>query len=294
MVSGLGLGALEVGRPWGIRGDGDLGQPPPLQEAEEFLNHILDAGVNFIDTAAAYWASEERIGSAISHRRDEYILATKWGEWCDENGSIYSYSPGEMWKFLESSLTKLRTDRIDLYQIHSAPLDVLERGDALAEMQKAKEQGKIRFIGCSCGAREALAAIASGVFDAVQISYSILDLQMEADVLPGALQADVGVIVKDGLGGGLLTQKVNRLGEEHSALKARVGVLRDLAGAWRMSLPEMAIRFVLSNPSVSTVIAGTRSRIHLGENLKAADGEGLSPEQMAQLRRHLREQSSAT
>jgi len=148
MVSGLGLGALEVGRPWGIRGDGDLGQPPPLQEAEEFLNHILDAGVNFIDTAAAYWASEERIGSAISHRRDEYILATKWGEWCDENGSIYSYSPGEMWKFLESSLTKLRTDRIDLYQIHSAPLDVLERGDALAEMQKAKEQGKIRFIGC--------------------------------------------------------------------------------------------------------------------------------------------------
>lgn len=287
MVSGLGLGALEVGRPWGIRGDGDEGQPPPLQDAEEFLNYVLDCGVNFIDTAAAYWASEERIGSAISYRRDEYILATKWGEWCDESGSIYDYSPNEMWKFLESSLTKLRTDHIDLYQIHSAPLDVLERGEALAEMKKAKEQGKIRFIGCSCGAREALAAIACGGFDAVQISYSMLDLQMEAEVLPAAATSDIGVIVKDGLGGGLLTQKISRLGDDHADLKARVGMLRELAGAWRMSLPEMAVRFVLSNASVSTVIAGTRSRIHLGENLKAADGDGLNSEQMDQLRRYL-------
>jgi len=154
-------------------------------------------------------------------------------------------------------------------------------------MQKAKEQGKIRFIGCSCGAREALAAIACGGFDAVQISYSMLDLQMEAEVLPAAATSDIGVIVKDGLGGGLLTQKISRLGDDHADLKARVGMLRELAGAWRMSLPEMAVRFVLSNAAVSTVIAGTRSRIHLGENLKAADGDGLNSEQMDQLRRYL-------
>lgn len=286
-VSVIGLGALEVGRPWGIRGDGDTGQPPSETEAVEFLNHVVDSGVNFIDTAAAYWASEERIGKALSSRRDEVILATKWGEWCDESGSVYDYSPAAMWKFLEESLRRLRTDVIDVYQIHSAPLEVILKGDALAEMQKARDQGKVRFLGCSCGELEALAAIQCGGFDTIQVSYSLLDLTVEERVLPAALSASVGVIVKDGLAAGRLTQKVHRLGEEHAELKRRVEVFRDLAGAWGMSLPEMALRFVRANPAVSTIIVGTRSRIHLAEDLRAAEGAPLSGEQMAALRRYL-------
>lgn len=286
-VSVIGLGALEVGRPWGIRGDGDTGQPPSETEAVEFLNHVVDSGVNFIDTAAAYWASEERIGKALSSRRDEVILATKWGEWCDESGSVYDYSPAAMWKFLEESLRRLRTDVIDVYQIHSAPLEVILKGDALAEMQKARDQGKVRFLGCSCGELEALAAIQCGGFDTIQVSYSLLDLTMEERVLPAALSASVGVIVKDGLAAGRLTQKVHRLGEDHAELKRRVEVFRDLAGAWGMSLPEMALRFVRANPAVSTIIVGTRSRIHLAEDLRAAEGAPLSGEQMAALRRYL-------
>ena len=286
-VSVIGLGALEVGRPWGIRGDGDTGQPPSETEAVEFLNHVVDSGVNFIDTAAAYWASEERIGKALSSRRDEVILATKWGEWCDESGSVYDYSPAAMWKFLEESLRRLRTDVIDVYQIHSAPLEVILKGDALAEMQKARDQGKVRFLGCSCGELEALAAIQCGGFDTIQVSYSLLDLTVEERVLPAALSASVGVIVKDGLAAGRLTQKVHRLGEEHAELKRRVELFRDLAGAWGMSLPEMALRFVRANPAVSTIIVGTRSRIHLAEDLRAAEGAPLSGEQMAALRRYL-------
>jgi len=286
-VSVIGLGALEMGRPWGIRGDGDTGQPPSETEAVEFLNHVVDSGVNFIDTAAAYWASEERIGKALSSRRDEVILATKWGEWCDESGSVYDYSPAAMWKFLEESLRRLRTDVIDVYQIHSAPLEVILKGDALAEMQKARDQGKVRFLGCSCGELEALAAIQCGGFDTIQVSYSLLDLTMEERVLPAALSASVGVIVKDGLAAGRLTQKVHRLGEDHAELKRRVEVFRDLAGAWGMSLPEMALRFVRANPAVSTIIVGTRSRIHLAEDLRAAEGAPLSGEQMAALRRYL-------
>jgi len=276
-----------MGRPWGIRGDGDTGQPPSETEAVEFLNHVVDSGVNFIDTAAAYWASEERIGKALSSRRDEVILATKWGEWCDESGSVYDYSPAAMWKFLEESLRRLRTDVIDVYQIHSAPLEVILKGDALAEMQKARDQGKVRFLGCSCGELEALAAIQCGGFDTIQVSYSLLDLTVEERVLPAALSASVGVIVKDGLAAGRLTQKVHRLGEEHAELKRRVEVFRDLAGAWGMSLPEMALRFVRANPAVSTIIVGTRSRIHLAEDLRAAEGAPLSGEQMAALRRYL-------
>lgn len=283
-VSELGLGALEIGRPWGIRSASDPGLPPPEPEAERFLNHLLDAGVNLIDTAAAYWASEERIGKFLSHRRDEFILATKWGEWCNEDGSVYDYSAEAMWTFLESSLQKLRTSVIDLYQIHSAPLDVLNCDDVIEAMQKARDQGKVRFLGVSCGQREAIAAIETGIFDVIQISYSILDLSMEEKALSVALQSKVGVLIKDGLAAGRLTPRAEALGDDQADLKARVLRLRDLAEGWGMTLPEMALRFVLSNPAVSSVIAGTRSSAHLDENIKAADGRGLTPEQLARIR----------
>lgn len=283
-VSELGLGALEVGRPWGIRGEGDVGTPPDEETAVAFLNHVLDTGVNFIDTAAAYWASEERIGKALSRRRDEFVLASKWGEWCDEKGSVYDYSPKAMWSFLETSLRKLKTGVIDVYQIHSAPMEVIQNGEALAEMQKAKQQGKIRFIGLSCGAREAVAAIETGGFDTIQISYSLLDRHMEQEVLPLAQSHNVGVIVKDGLGAGRLTQKVDWLGDGYDELKHTVERLKGLAGSWSMGLPQLALRFLFANSAVSTVIAGTRSVTHLEENLQAADGAGLSEVQMEQIR----------
>ncbi len=287
MVSELGLGALEVGRPWGIVSESDSGLPPDDASADRFLNHALDCGINFIDTAAAYWASEERIGRALSGRREEYVLASKWGEWCDEKGSVYDYSPKAMWSFLESSIRKLKTDCIDLYQIHSVPLDVIQRGDAVAEMIKAREQGKIRFIGASCGEQEALAAIDCGEFDTLQISYNLLNTDMDNQVLPHARKKDLGVIIKDGLAGGRLTQKIERLGHEHSSLKEKVRRLKELAGVWAMSLPELSLRFVLSNNSVSSVIAGTKRIGHLEEDIKAADGAGLSTEQMAMLKRVL-------
>lgn len=282
-VSEIGLGALEAGRRWGIPSPDDPGNPPDEAAAVRFLNDVLDSGVNLIDTAAAYWLSEERIGKALASRRSEFVLATKWGEWCDESGSVYDYSPPAMWKFLESSLTKLNTDVIDLYQIHSAPLDVIQSGEALAEMQKAREQGKIRFIGLSCGEAEALAAIESGGYDTIQISYNVLGRSMENRVLPMALSANTGVLIKDGLAAGRLTDKIHRLGDEHAALKGRVAALQSLAEGWGMSLNELALRFVLSNPAVSSVIAGTRSSEHLLDNIRASDGRLLTPEQMQAL-----------
>lgn len=282
-MSEIGLGALEAGRRWGIPSPDDPGNPPDEAAAVRFLNDVLDSGVNLIDTAAAYWLSEERIGKALASRRSEFVLATKWGEWCDESGSVYDYSPPAMWKFLESSLTKLNTDVIDLYQIHSAPLDVIQSGEALAEMQKAREQGKIRFIGLSCGEAEALAAIESGGYDTIQISYNVLGRSMENRVLPMALSANTGVLIKDGLAAGRLTDKIHRLGDEHAALKGRVAALQSLAEGWGMSLNELALRFVLSNPAVSSVIAGTRSSEHLLDNIRASDGRLLTPEQMQAL-----------
>lgn len=287
-VSIIGLGALEIGRAWGIRSDEDPGLPPDEATASRFLNHVLDSGVNFIDTAAAYWASEERIGNAISHRRSEYVLASKWGEWCDETGSVYDYSPAAFWDFLESSLKKLKTDCIDLFQIHSAPMDVIREGAAVEEMKKARQQGKIRFIGASVGEPEAVAAIQTGDYDAIQISYSVLDRQMEERVLPMAREHNIGVIIKDALAAGRLTAKIGRLpDEQHEELRRRVEMLKDMGGSWAMTLPEFALRFIMASQAVSTIIVGTRSELHFDQNLNTADGRGLSEEQMMQLRRYL-------
>ncbi|MEI6914008.1 MAG: aldo/keto reductase [Armatimonadota bacterium] len=286
-VSELGLGGLEIGRPWGIRSADDSGQPPPEEEVTRFLNHLLDQGVNLIDTAAAYWASEERIGKSLKHRRDDYILCSKWGEWCDESGSVYDYSAKEFWKFLESGLTKLQTDVIDVYQIHSARMNVLEDAEAISAMKAARDQGKIRFLGLSCGPDEAVAAMRQGDFDVIQISYSLLDLHMEQQVLPLARDKNVGVLIKDGLASGRLTSKIDRVGDDQSDLKAKVAGLAELASSWGMSLPEMSLRFVLSNPAVSSVIAGTRSATHLGENMRAADGQGLTDDQISLVRTRL-------
>ena len=80
LVSDIGFGSLEIGRPWGLRSADDPGLPPPLEDVERLMNRVLDLGINFIDTAAAYEDSEERIGQTIAHRRGEYVLATKFGE----------------------------------------------------------------------------------------------------------------------------------------------------------------------------------------------------------------------
>lgn len=106
-VSEIGLGALEIGRNWAPDVNLDPGHLT-RNEAAKMLNETLDAGVNFIDTAPAYWYSEEFIGYALNSRRDEFILATKTGEHCDPNGSVYDYSYEATLRFIENSLKRLQ------------------------------------------------------------------------------------------------------------------------------------------------------------------------------------------
>lgn len=280
MVSEVGLGALELGRNW--RGWDQTGnQTRPSEEAAtHLLNTALDAGCNFIDTAAAYHLSEERIGKAIGHRRGEYILATKCGEWCDENGSLYDYGAEATGRFIDESLRKLRTDHVDLLQIHSASREVVERGETLEAMKTAQQAGKVRFLGLSCGQDAALAAIATGHYDTLQISYNVLDRWAEARVLPLARENNLGVIIKDGLAAGRLLAPPEALPAAQRERYVRAGAgLRAQVGR-DPEVPDLAallLRWVLSNPAVSTVIAGTRDPSHLLANLALADGKGLSP-----------------
>lgn len=284
-VTDIGFGALEIGRPWGIKSADDPGLPPSLKDVDRLLRRALDLGVNFIDTAAAYEDSEERIGLTIPDRRGDYYLATKFGErFRTGEGSHYDFSAPAAAAFLENSLRLLKTDYVDLWQIHCGAHDyeTVTSDETMGAMVRAKEAGKARFLGVSPGSVEAaMATIKMGIYDTLQLTYNIYDRTMETSgVLAAAKEAGVGVILKWPLGGGSLTSKYERLDAEKDGRVAKSEKLRKIAESKGMGLTDLAFRFVLSNDAVSTVIAGTRRIEHLEANVRNS-GLTLDPEVIA-------------
>lgn len=280
-VSEIGFGALEIGRDWA----GDINDDPSHPdeaEAARTLNGLLDLGVNFIDTAPAYWQSEEFIGRAISHRRSEYILATKVGEHCDRDGSYYDYSAPATTAFIDRSLKLLKTDVIDLIQIHSASMEVLERGETLGALEEARDAGKVRFIGISGGVNECIRAIELGGYDTVQFPYNLLNREAEQLLFPLAHERGVGTIIMRPLAGGKLTAKCARI-EDPALREAIAGFAPFAPGESLEGLADLALRWVLAQPEVSTLIAGTRRLQTLQRNLEASQLR-LDPEQIKSVR----------
>jgi len=268
----VGFGALEIGRDWGLGGAGERRRPEDA-EAGLVLNSVLDLGLNLIDSAAAYHRSEERIGAHLSRRRSEYVLATKCGEHDREPDTFYDFSYGAIRRSIDESLEKLRTDVIDLMQIHFGPdpRRVLDDGETVAAMKDARAEGKIRFLGASTGGDIALRCIASGDFDVLQLEYSLTNRGDEGVVrLCG--ERGIGVLVRGGLAYGRLTTRVlphlESLNEpERSLTKA----LLDLVGGDGRTLTALALQFLYRNPRVSSVLAGTKRVEHVKANLDLVD-----------------------
>jgi aryl-alcohol dehydrogenase-like predicted oxidoreductase len=294
LVSEIGFGALEIGRDWGIPVGDDFGRPDEA-EAIQALNAALDAGITFIDTAPAYELSEERIGKAISHRRNEFILATKVGERKnDGEQSLYDYSAKATTAFIEQSLKRMKTDVLDLVQIHSAPIEVIRKGETLGALVKAQEQGKIRFIGMTGSVEAAIEAVNDGLYDTVQVSYNIVYRDPEKKLLPLCRERNIGVIIKDGLGAGRLTSKAKALPDDRRDDRVRAERLEKafVEGSWHpaklipaKSLAELALRWLLANRAVTTVIAGSRKIDHITKNVCASDGRYLTPDQVGEINR---------
>lgn len=275
MVSEIGLGALEIGRDWGIVAH-DLGKPHEDQ-AIRVLELATHLGINLIDSAKAYVLSEERIGKALASgrlRRDQIILATKAGEHFDEKtGSVYDYSYEAILLSLEESLELLHTRYVDLMQIHSAPLEVVRSGEAIRALQDARESGKCRFVGASFDDDQAcLEAIETGDYDTIQINYNLLERGSAEPLIAAAARADVGVLIKQPLAQGLLTSKVvHAPAEERERVAPYLFLQRE-----GQTLSEGALRFVLSNPGVHSVLCGSKRPEHLESNAEAGDGQGLT------------------
>jgi aryl-alcohol dehydrogenase-like predicted oxidoreductase len=265
----LGFGALEIGRNWGL-GEGSEVQRPSEDVAGQVLNTVLDLGINLIDTASAYHDSERRIGLYVAHRRGEYILASKCGEHNREPRTYYDFSYQAVSDSIDRSLSLLKTDTIDLMQIHFGPDPgkVLDDGETVAAMKDAQREGKIKLLGASTGGEIAQRCIDSGDFDVLQLAYSLLSRRDEALVnLCG--ERGIGVLIRRGLDGGRLTPRVMaHLGTLHVDTRAKITALLALVDGDADQLVAVALKFLYRNPNVTSVLAGSKNVAHVRQNLE--------------------------
>lgn len=253
MVSEISLGTVEIGLDYGI-GPNGTARRPAEPDANRLLNQTIDSGVNLIDTARAYGESESIIGRALRGRRHEYVLCSKVLAYPQETGTALRQLVTDS---VNTSLRELATDTIDIMMIHSAPLEVLRRGELLAILQDLKQAGRFRFIGASVyGEEAALEAIRSGGFDCLQIACSALDRRPEQMVCPEALRHDVAIVARSVLLKGVLTERHRHLPPHLSLLGLAAGQLQEVADNAGVSLPELAYRYVLANEPPHTALVG--------------------------------------
>src|SRR5690348_5082185 len=171
-VTDLAYGAMEVrgSRIWG-------GRPVTETQAETILNAVLDSGINFIDTANDYGRSEDFIGKYLSARRHELFLATKCE--CtvvrrdeDSDDTPHVWTRENLFRGLHESLERMKTDYVDVMQLHYPSVEQVEQNDLVSALQEMKQQGKVRWIGCSSTLPHIETYIGWGVFDVFQIPYS--------------------------------------------------------------------------------------------------------------------------
>ncbi len=302
-VSEIGYGAWGVGKSMWIGAEDE--------ESLKALNAAIDQGLNFIDTALGYGDghSERLVGQVVRSRSERVYVATKVPpknrQWPARPGvpAREAFPADHVIACAEQSLRNLGLETVDVLQFHVWSDEWVGAGDWLDAVQRLKEQGKIRFFGVSINDHQpdsALRLVESGNVDTVQVIYNIFDQSPEDRLFPMCQQHNVGVIVRVPLDEGGLTGTVTPdtvfpdgdfrnnyfRGERKREVYEHVQrIVADL-GISLDQLPEVALRYTLSHPAVSTVIPGMRTVRHVERNCAIGDGRGLPPEQVQRLKAH--------
>jgi aryl-alcohol dehydrogenase-like predicted oxidoreductase len=265
-VTFIGFGSLSIGRDWGMADK----MRPDEKKAGMVLNSVLNLGINLVDTASAYHRSEERIGLSIADRRSEYILASKCGEHNDEPSTFYDFSYNAIKESIDRSLTLLKSDTIDLMQIHFGPNPekVIEDGETVRAMKDAQREGKIRYLGASIDGELARQCILSEDFDVMQMEYHLLNQENEENIRL-CEENGLGVLIRTGLGRGLLTSRA--LQAEHKP--AKLEKLLQLVHEDGDVLTTLALNFLYENKGISSVLIGTKNLDHFKKNMELLDRE---------------------
>jgi aryl-alcohol dehydrogenase-like predicted oxidoreductase len=302
-VSEIGYGA------WGI--GGALWQGARDEVSLNALHTAIDLGLNFIDTAWVYGDghSEQLVGTVVKERKERVYVATKVppknGKWPARPGSkLQDVFPHDyIIQRAEESLRHLGMDSVDLLQLHvwnDDWTDDAEWSDAIA---KLKEQGKIRHFGVSINDHQpenALRLAATGKVDSFQVIHNLFDQSPEDKLYPFCVEKNIGIIVRvpldeGGLSGMITADTQFPAGDfrveyfrddRKRQIVERVSKLNIYLGEEAATVPELALRYVLSFPAVSTVIPGMRSVKNVQLNCKVSDGRRLSEKMMRELKNH--------
>ncbi|CAN5687765.1 hypothetical protein BH09PLA1_BH09PLA1_31080 [soil metagenome] len=287
-VSVLGFGAAPVAY---LKSDHD--------RAVSVIEKLLAAGVNLIDTAASYPGSEEFLGEHFSTRRHDFVLVSKCGPKIPESTAA-TWSAELITATVDRALRFLKTDHLDVMLLHSCKLEVLEKGEALEALLKAKQAGKTRSIGYS-GDNEAAAYAASlKDVDVIETSINIAEQVNIEKVLPVAQKNNIGIIAKRPVANAAWKEISEQPGMYQSYAKEHTERLRKMditpasvgfkptSGADSDAWPEMALRFTLSLENVHTAIIGTTNPDNAAANARYANAGPLDDDVMKNLREAFR------
>lgn len=284
-VSEIGFGAWGIG---GVVKDATAYGPTDDAVSQKALLAAVDSGITFFDTSAlyGYGHSEELIGTTFKGMRDKVVISTKAG-YVDFSGA-QNFSAHYLRSSLEASLRRLQTDYVDLFQLHDAPIELLRQDDSIvATMEKLREEGKVRAVGLSARSpMDCLSAVESLGFKSVQVNFNMVDQRaVELGLFEACRASGAGAIVRTPLCFGFLTGKysasddyaegdhrrkwrpeqINRWTEAYKLFTGRLAVEGAQTNA------QIALRYVLSFPEVSTTIPGMLTDEHVTENVAASD-----------------------
>ncbi len=280
-VTQLGYGAMEIrgNRIWG-------GRPCTPEQADTILNAVLDAGINFIDTANDYGTSELFIGRYLADRRDEFYLATKCG--ChvqfagDHDETPHIWTRENLMRNIADSLQKMQTDYVDILQLHNPDVEMTEENHLVDVLNELRDASVVKYIGCSSTSPHLKTYIDWDVFDVFQIPYSALERRHE-NLITAAGEAGAGVIIRGGVARG---EPGSGLGSQDRWEVFEAADLDELREAGE-SRTAFLLRFTLSHPHCHTTIVGTMNPDHLRDNVEVAGKGGLPADVYAEAKRRL-------
>lgn len=299
-VSEIGYGAWGIGGiQWTGGNDG---------EAKRALNLAIDQGLNFIDTALAYGGghSERLVGEVARSRKEPIYIATKVPpknlQWPARDVPVKEVFPYDyIIECTEQSLRNLGVETIDLQQFHVWHDSWTHQTEWLDALLKLREQGKVRYFGISINDYQpanSLAVLRQGHMDAVQVIYNIFEQAPEQQLYPVCQELNIGVLARVPFDEGGLTGAIRPdsvfpesdfrswffRGDRKQKVFDRVEKLKSLLGSEAETLAELALRFTLSHPAVSSVIPGMRTTNHVTSNISYSDGRRLSEQMLSRLR----------
>lgn len=275
-VSRLGYGAAPIGF-----------LDTEIEQVGKVLNHLLDHGVNLIDTAAAYQGSEEAIGQTVGHRRDDFVLVSKCGMGGPPEFQDNLWSAEAITACVDRSLSRLGTDHLDVCLLHSCGKEVLEKDEALGALVAARDAGKIRFAGYSGDNDTGVYATGLADIAVIETSINLCDQANLDTVLPACRANDVGVIIKRPIANAAWKDLSSQKGmyqkyasEYHRRFNLMDVTPTDLGyhGHPEIEWPEIALKFTLAHEGVHSAICGTTSTVNAEHNLEAVNKNPLREE----------------